>query len=192
MVLVAGEAGVGKSRLAGRFADQASRAGTLVAVGGAAPLTGGALPYAPLLQALGSLADDHEPAAFGGRGVELAGMLAELAGERQAGEQVLAPEVGRGRLFERLRTVLGLLGGSAAMLLVLEDLHWPTVPPWTCWRSCCVPCAGPGCSWSALTGPMTRVRYCRAGWPRHGGGRKWAGWSCRGLPGRSWPRTWPR
>ena len=52
MVLLAGEAGVGKSRLVARFAEQASRAGAVVAVGGAAPLTGGALPYAPLLQAL--------------------------------------------------------------------------------------------------------------------------------------------
>ena len=81
MVLVAGEAGVGESRLAGRFAEQAGRAGTLVAVGGAAPLTGGALPYAPLLQALRALADDHEPAAVGGRGAELAGVVAELAGD---------------------------------------------------------------------------------------------------------------
>ena len=125
MVLVAGEAGVGKSRLAGRFAEQAGRAGTVVAVGGAAPLTGGALPYAPLLQALRALADDREPAAFGGRGAaELAGVVAELAGDRPAGEQGLAPEVGRGRLFERLRSVLGLLSESAALLLVLEDLHW--------------------------------------------------------------------
>ena len=67
MVLVAGEAGVGKSRLVGRFADEAGRAGTLVAVGGAAPLTGGALPYAPLLQALRMLADE-EPAAPAGEG----------------------------------------------------------------------------------------------------------------------------
>ena len=42
MILVAGEAGVGKSRLIGQFAGQARRARTLVAVGGAAPLTGGA------------------------------------------------------------------------------------------------------------------------------------------------------
>ena len=124
MVLVAGEAGVGKSRLAGRFAEQAGRAGTLVAVGGAAPLTGGALPYAPLLQALRALADDHEPAALGGRGGELAGVVAELAGDGPEGEQAYALEVGRGRLFERLRTVLGLLSESVPMLLVLEDLHW--------------------------------------------------------------------
>ena len=124
MVLLAGEAGVGKSRLVGRFADEAGRAGTLVAVGGAAPLTGGALPYAPLLQALRMLADDHEPAAPGGRGVELAGVLAELTGDRSAAERTREPEVGRGLLFEHICDVLSRLGSIGPLLLVLEDLHW--------------------------------------------------------------------
>jgi ATP/maltotriose-dependent transcriptional regulator MalT len=122
MLLVAGEAGVGKSRLIGQFAEQARRAGTLVAVGGAAPLTGGALPYAPLVQALQSLAADHEPAAFGGEGAELADVLAELTGDRPAAER--SPELGRARLFERLRRLLGGLTRSAPLVLVLEDLHW--------------------------------------------------------------------
>ena len=124
MVLLAGEAGVGKSRLVGRFADEAGRAGTLVAVGGAAPLTGGALPYAPLLQALRMLADDHEPAAPGGRGVELAGVLAELTGDRSAADRTREPEVGRGLLFEHICDVLSRLGPIGPLLLVLEDLHW--------------------------------------------------------------------
>ena len=122
MQLVAGEAGVGKSRLIGRFAEQAQRAPTLVAVGGAAPLTGGALPYAPLLQALQSLADGHETAASGGPGAELAGMLAELTGDRPPGER--SPEMGRARLFERLRRLFGGLARAVPLLLVLEDLHW--------------------------------------------------------------------
>ena len=124
MVLAAGEAGVGKSGLAGLFAVQAAEAGTLVAVGGAAPLTGGALPYAPLVQALRALADDHEPAALAGQGAELAGVLAELTGDRQASGRAWAPEVGRGRLFDRLGRLFGGLGRAAGMLLVLEDLHW--------------------------------------------------------------------
>ena len=124
MVLVAGEAGVGKSRLAGQFAEQADRARTLLAVGGAAPLTGGALPYAPLLQALRALADDHEPAALGDQRAELAGVLAELSGDSPASERLWAPEVGRGRLFERLCGLLGRLGQAAPVLVVLEDLHW--------------------------------------------------------------------
>ncbi len=111
--------------LVGQFAEQAGRGGTVVAVGGAAPLTEGALPYAPLLQALRTLADEHEPAAPGENRVELAGVLAELTfGGSPAGERLSAPEVGRGWLFERLCGVLGRLGRAAPVLLVLEDLHW--------------------------------------------------------------------
>jgi DNA-binding CsgD family transcriptional regulator/tetratricopeptide (TPR) repeat protein len=120
MLLVAGEAGVGKSRLVGRFAEQAGRAGTLVVLGGAAPLTGGALPYAPLLQALRAMTADHAQGASG----ELAGVLAELTGDRPAEERAWGPEIGRGRLFERLCGVLGGLGRAGPVLLVLEDLHW--------------------------------------------------------------------
>ena len=124
MLLVAGEAGVGKSRLLGQFAEQASLAGVVVAVGGAAPLTGGALPYAPLLQALRALADDHQAAALDAQRVELAGTLAELAGDSPASERLWAPEVGRGRLFERLCGLLDRLGRAAPLVVVLEDLHW--------------------------------------------------------------------
>ena len=124
MLLVAGEAGVGKTRLAGQFAEQARRAGTLVGLGGAAPLTGGAVAYAPLVQALRVLADDHEPAGLREIGAELAGVLAELTGNQSAGERAWAPELGRGRLFDRLCRLFGGLGRSAPLLLVLEDLHW--------------------------------------------------------------------
>jgi len=117
MVLVAGEAGVGKSRLVGRFAGQAGRAGRLVAAGGAAPLTGGALPYAPLLQALRAVEAACERA-------ELSGVLAELTGDRPAVERARGPEAGRRRLFEHLCDVTNRLSRAGPVLLVLEDLHW--------------------------------------------------------------------
>ena len=94
-------------------------------MGGAAPLTGGALPYTPLVQALQSLPSDHEPAAFGGQGVELAGVLAELTGERLPGER--SPEMGRALLFARLCRLFGGLARGAPLLLVLEDLHWADI-----------------------------------------------------------------
>ncbi len=117
MVLLAGEAGVGKSRLVARFAEQASRAGAVVAVGGAAPLTGGALPYAPLVQALRAAEAACERA-------ELAGVLAELTGDRSAAGRTREPEVGRGLLFEHICDVISRLGPIGPVLLVLEDLHW--------------------------------------------------------------------
>ena len=104
-------------RLVARFAEQASRAGAVVAVGGAAPLTGGALPYAPLLQAL-------RAAEAAGERAELAGVLAELTGDRSAADRTREPDVGRGLLFEHICDVISRLGAIGPVLLVLEDLHW--------------------------------------------------------------------
>ena len=52
---VGGEAGVGKTRLVTRFADQVSEAGGLVLVGGCIELGEGSLPYGPVIQALRGL-----------------------------------------------------------------------------------------------------------------------------------------
>ena len=177
MILVAGEAGVGKSRLIGQFAGQARRARAVVAVGGAAPLTGGALPYAPLVQALRVLVGDHVPSGLRGLEAELAGVLAELTGDRR---QWSPRSSGRLRWGGR-----GCSGGCAACWArSLGPLRccwcWrtcigPTAPPWTCWRSCCGPC------------PRRRllvVGSYRADDP----GELLAGWlaEVRRLPGVSW------
>src|SRR5512143_772151 len=126
MLLVAGEAGVGKSRLIERFAEQG---GALVSVGGTAPLTAGmcALLYAPLTQALRALADnpaDDREAVPAEQQAELAGVLAELTADAPPRRQPYGPEIGRGRLFERLAVLLDRLGRAGPLVLVLEDLHW--------------------------------------------------------------------
>ena len=124
MVLVAGEAGVGKSRLIERFAEQAERSGAEVVVGAAAPLTSGlgALPYGALLQA--RLIGDQQESGVGGVSDELARVLDELAAQPPAGTQPYGAEAGRGRLFERLSVLLDRLSQQAPLVLVLEDLHW--------------------------------------------------------------------
>jgi MoxR-like ATPase len=54
-VLVAGEAGIGKTRLASELAARARHAGFEVLVGRSIDLVGTELPYQPLLEALGPL-----------------------------------------------------------------------------------------------------------------------------------------
>jgi predicted ATPase len=58
VVLVGGEAGVGKTRLVGEFASRCAADGTRVLVGGCMPVGDGALPYAPILEALRPLPDE--------------------------------------------------------------------------------------------------------------------------------------
>ena len=103
VVLITGEAGIGKTRLVEELTGKARSAadGARVRVGESAPITGTTLPYGPFVAALG-----HE---------------AEWLLADDPADNMLAA---RHRLFVR---VLGLLAGLAArspLVLILEDLHW--------------------------------------------------------------------
>jgi DNA-binding CsgD family transcriptional regulator/tetratricopeptide (TPR) repeat protein len=129
VVLVAGEAGVGKTRLVAEFTTRAGAGGASVLSGGCVALVEGELAYAPLVEALRGLLQRLEPAAVtrllaGDRG-ELARLLPELGqADHQPAGQGLAGEAGRLRLFGVLHRLLARLGGDAPVVLVVEDLHW--------------------------------------------------------------------
>jgi DNA-binding CsgD family transcriptional regulator/tetratricopeptide (TPR) repeat protein len=128
-VLVAGEAGVGKTRLASEFATVAAAAGARVLGGGCVALVEGELAYAPLVEALRGLMQRLEPTAVtrllaGDRG-ELARLLPELREpDHPPAEQGLGGEAGRLQLFGVLQRLLARLAGDAPVVLVIEDLHW--------------------------------------------------------------------
>jgi DNA-binding CsgD family transcriptional regulator/tetratricopeptide (TPR) repeat protein len=97
-VLVAGEAGIGKSRLASEVATRARAAGFDVLLGRSIDLVGTELPYQPFVEALRPLGDVRRP------------------DEAAAGTQL--------RLFEDTLALLTDRAAVAPVLLVLEDLHW--------------------------------------------------------------------
>jgi DNA-binding CsgD family transcriptional regulator len=103
LLLITGEAGIGKTRLVEDLVQQVSSAGRAaqVRIGESAPLAGAALAYGPFVAALG------ERAAW-------------LLGSDESGDVFVA----RHRLFERVLTLLGDLAAEAPLVLVLEDLHW--------------------------------------------------------------------
>jgi DNA-binding CsgD family transcriptional regulator/tetratricopeptide (TPR) repeat protein len=124
LVLVAGESGVGKTRLLAELVRRAEAAGVRTFTGDCVELGEGELPYAPLVGALRPLARDGDPildALSPATRAELARLLPALgtppADDRQDG-------AAQGRLFEALLTLLDRLGEQAPVLLVLEDLHW--------------------------------------------------------------------
>jgi DNA-binding NarL/FixJ family response regulator len=123
-LLVAGESGVGKSRLVAEFAERARAAGARVLTGDCVELGEGELPYAPIVGALRELQRELGTDAV----IELAGQgraeLARLLPE--AGEPAAArdAEFAQSRLFELLLSLLGRVGEQAPLVLVIEDLHW--------------------------------------------------------------------
>jgi DNA-binding CsgD family transcriptional regulator/tetratricopeptide (TPR) repeat protein len=128
VVLLGGEAGVGKTRLAEQFAVAAQEQGVRVLGGGCVPLGEEGLPFAPVVQALRGLADQLDPAELqavaGPARDELGRLLPDLAwgGEAAAGTAVAG--AGQGRLFELLLGLVGRLAASAPLLWIMEDLHW--------------------------------------------------------------------
>jgi DNA-binding CsgD family transcriptional regulator/tetratricopeptide (TPR) repeat protein len=125
---VAGESGVGKSRLIAELESRASRAGARVFVGHCLELGGAAIPYAPLVDALRPIARELVEC-----GSDLAdalppvsrAALAELMPEfRSPGDADDGENAHQARVFEALLALIERLGRIQPVVLVLEDLHW--------------------------------------------------------------------
>src|SRR6266542_449339 len=127
VVLLAGEAGVGKTRLLLAFADRAGRRGMRALAGGCVELGDIGLAYLPVVDALRELADDHEEAKLLARVAITAPSLGRLL---PSIEQAL-PLGGRAggdldqlQVFDAVRAVLVSRSERSPVVLVLEDLHW--------------------------------------------------------------------
>lgn len=121
LLLVAGEPGIGKTRLLTQLCREVAGE-AFVLHGGCVPEV--QLPYQPVTDALIEWQARHEDAAaaLGTRwdiGPEL---LRPGAGE--AFEAFEAFEAARFRLFERVRRLVAALAGLRPVLLMVEDLHW--------------------------------------------------------------------
>ncbi|WP_037676749.1 helix-turn-helix transcriptional regulator [Streptomyces griseus] len=116
-VLLAGDAGVGKTRVLDEVAARAAAAGTTVLTGHCVDLGDVGLPYLPFTEILGALTADERFADV------LAGhpVVDRLLG---AGTDAVRDVGGRLRLFEGMAALLADLSDTAPLLLVLEDLHW--------------------------------------------------------------------
>ena len=138
--LLAGDAGVGKTRLLDELATRAAARGVRVLTGHCVDLGDVGLPYLPFVDLLRPVAADPELAPASSRNPALAGLL---AGRPGASAPVLpavdggdlgrplpnraAPQPvddGRLQLFESIAGLLGELATTAPLLVVLEDVHW--------------------------------------------------------------------
>jgi DNA-binding CsgD family transcriptional regulator len=124
VVLVGGEAGVGKTRLVGELADRAAAGGALVATGGCVELTAGTAPFLAFTEALRDLGRAVGPRAWerlcAGVSPELAAVLPGATGEPVARSDAAA----RARLLGQAHDLLAEAASTAPLMLVLEDVHW--------------------------------------------------------------------
>jgi DNA-binding CsgD family transcriptional regulator/tetratricopeptide (TPR) repeat protein len=117
LVLVTGDAGIGKSTLVAHFAE--GRGEARVLRGGCFGLVSAELPYGPVVQALRPLGDDGSAPVSS---VDGATLCAALGGSVSAAGE--ATRWAQSRLFEGALRLFGDLARERPLLLVLEDLHW--------------------------------------------------------------------
>jgi len=127
VVILAGEAGLGKTRLASELQKRAAGGGTTVMRGGCseADLS---LPYLPFLEAIGnylSTADlDQLRARLGTSGRELGQLFPQLRPDGASSDGGDPSGQGKLRLFEGMISLFRDAAAEHGLLLVLEDLHW--------------------------------------------------------------------
>jgi predicted ATPase len=126
IVLVGGEAGVGKTRLIEEAAARAVASGVRVLTGACAELGGGAVPLAPLVDIVRTLApstpEDELDALLGPARSGLGRLLPELDPVAQSEPTVEGAQASR--LFELVLGVVGRLAAEQPLGLLIEDLHW--------------------------------------------------------------------
>lgn len=132
VVLLAGEPGVGKSRLVREFAAGSALEDALVLHGACDAVV--KTPYGPFVDALDRLVRvtevDELRSALGTAGGELTRLLPDLparVGELPPPVEA-DPDTERHRLHSAVAGLLGNLGSGRPVLLVLEDCHWADVP----------------------------------------------------------------
>jgi len=118
-VLVAGEAGIGKSRLVSEIEVWARAREALVLIGECVELAEGELAFAPIISALRGVIED------GGALEGIEGPMRSALGALWpvAGADV-GVDTGREQLFEAVYRVLARLAQEHVVLLIVEDVHW--------------------------------------------------------------------
>ncbi|WP_433993785.1 BTAD domain-containing putative transcriptional regulator [Mycolicibacterium porcinum] len=129
-VLIAGEPGVGKTRLAGEWSRQAYEQGAVVLYGRSDEDLGA--PYQPFAEALRTLVPCIGPERLRGmRGIEallplvpgLTDVLPDLVPSPHGD-----PDTERYALFDAAVALLGIASMDVPIVLVLDDLHWAAKP----------------------------------------------------------------
>ena len=117
VVVIHGEAGVGKTQLVKSMRRRAEAAGALVVGGRAHRFGADASPYLPLLSALHELERLRQPGDL----PELAGLIASVEAETRAGDR---PGGYSGRLVREIGDVFRRASVSRPIIVVVDDVQW--------------------------------------------------------------------
>lgn len=125
IVLLSGDAGVGKSRLLAELSLIADRRSWRVLTGHCLDFGDSALPYLPFSELFGRLANDSPAAAeaIAQSHPAVRRLMPTIRLNREA-DSAPSAAMDRGDLFESVHAALEHLGRAQPVLLVIEDAHW--------------------------------------------------------------------
>src|SRR4051794_19317904 len=127
LILVAGEAGVGKTRLLRELGRRAHERNAAVLVGDCVALQGGEFSYAPIVGALRDVSGPAVRNALDALPTNARSELGRLIPELSENAEPPAPvgqRFAQGRLFELLLAFLRHIADVTPVLLLIEDAHW--------------------------------------------------------------------
>jgi DNA-binding CsgD family transcriptional regulator len=132
ILLVGGDAGIGKTRMLDEWSRRAGDAGVRMLTGNCLELGASSLPYAPVIDALRRFVADTPasrrsellgpPSAYG----EVAGLIPELgsAGRTHESLEMVPLDNRQTRLFEQLVGLVERAAARTPIVLAIDDLHW--------------------------------------------------------------------
>lgn len=124
LILLMGEAGVGKTRLARELTRRSADLGATV-MWGSCPQVELSLPFVPILEAVGNYLASADLPWVRRRLGPLTGDLADLfPALGQASPPSSDPTQSRVRLFEALASLFRVTARRSGLVLVIDDLHW--------------------------------------------------------------------
>ena len=123
-LLIAGEAGVGKSRLVGEAMNAATGRGMQVLRGASVNIGAAGVPYGPIVELLRELPPEDIAEIVGPSGSDLARLLPSLVSRPDLPEPNAQSQWLQARLLEAILGLVQRLAARAPTLLVIEDLHW--------------------------------------------------------------------
>jgi DNA-binding CsgD family transcriptional regulator/tetratricopeptide (TPR) repeat protein len=122
LVVLSGDAGMGKTRLLAELAERAGGLGWRVVVGHCLGEAGSELPYLPFVELLGRLFSDEPEVAD--ELIVTHPSLGPLLQAHLRGPAGQPSESHRGDLFESLHAGLEYLAAGQPLLVLIEDVHW--------------------------------------------------------------------
>ncbi|MDA1256673.1 MAG: protein kinase, partial [Chloroflexi bacterium] len=137
LVTLAGEPGIGKTRISEELATYAGLRGAKV-LWGRCYETGGQPPYWPWVQAIRSYVRETDPDELRRQMGSSASVVAEIVTdvkdrlpELQSPPQLDDPDSARFRLFDSITSFLKTASQARPLVIVLDDLHWSDGPSLT-------------------------------------------------------------